>query len=389
MIPNIPALYHRINQRIQNLFEKNWGVAKLSICIYLLFSLIYFPEILYKRVSGDWSNNDRIVQNFVNQKINEPLKPYLNAEKWDHFRKRDLRITPYLIGKTLHIESIKLFYLQALFLFPFFIFLTLKTIHRSSQDPIIAFWSCLAILFTYVGNSFNYDTFFYDSFAFLGLIAAFYWQKKIAVIPILLATFFVDERSILPAIISILIAQLTWKEKSSLTVQLANLTWKNKLFTKVLLSVLSYFLIRYWLYTNYGLATPLGQDAGVHLGIAFVHKLKVPFALFSAFKFNFIFIGIALMSLFRTKNFVQGIAYAASILLVFLMATAVEDVTRSLAYGFILIYAFFQLVPHVSKDTHQTRILCTVVALANLLLPTYSLLLQLYEIPIFHWIYLF
>ncbi|MEY4273919.1 MAG: hypothetical protein RL638_867 [Bacteroidota bacterium] len=389
MIPNISNIYTNFNQTIEALFEKRWGILKLTIIIFLLFSLLYFPEIIYKRISGDWNTNDLIVQNFVNKKINNPLKPYLNAEKWDHFSKRDLRITPYLIGKTLHIEAIKLFYIQALILLPLFIFLCLKTINELTKDSVIAFWATLGLLFTYIGNSFNYDTFFYDSYAYLGLLAAFFWRKSLGIVPILLVTFFVDERSILPAGIFILVDQLGKNKNLNLSGQFAQLIWRNPLMYKVLISITLYLIIRYYLYQSFGLVTPVGQDAGVHLGLAFIHKSKVAFALFSAFKFNYLFIALALTNLIRNRNFIQFIAFAGSILLIFVMATAVEDVTRSLAYGFIIIFGFFQLLPRISENPQQTRLLCTIVALGNLLLPTYSLLLTLYQVPIFTWAYLF
>ena len=389
MIPNISNIYTKFNQTIEALFEKRWGILKLTAVTFLLFSLLYFPEIIYKRISGDWNTNDLIVQNFVNKKINNPLIPYLNAEKWDHFSKRDLRITPYLIGKSLHIEAIKLFYVQAIILLPLFIFLCLKTIKELTKDAVIAFWTTLGLLFTYVGNSFNYDTFFYDSYAYLGLLAAFFWRRSLGILPTLLVTFFVDERSILPAAIIILVDQLGKNTNLDLGDQIAQLIWRNPLTYKVLISISLYLIIRYYLYQSFGLVTPVGQDAGVHLGLAFIHKSKVAFALFSAFKLNYFFIALALTNLIRNRNFIQFIAFTGSILLIFVMATAVEDVTRSLAYGFIVIFGFFQLLPRISENPQQTRLLCTVVALGNLLLPTYSLLLTLYQVPIFTWAYLF
>lgn len=391
MTPNIAFIFDRFNGRIQVLFEKKWGIAKLTIGIFLFFSFIYFPEIIYKRVSADWSTNDKIVQSFVNQKIQSPLTPYVKAEKWDHFRKRDLRITPYLVGKTLHFEAIKLFYLQAFLLFPLFIFLALKSLHALTHDSITAFWATLALLFCYVGNSFPYDTFFYDSFAYLGLLAAFYWRKNIIVIPILLATFFVDERSIIPAGLILILDKLTAEpmDKSSLIHQLKTLTFNNAFLGKFLIACIAYLAIRIYLYSNYQLATPIGNDAGVSLGLAFIHKFKVPFALFSAFKFNYILILLALTKLIKSKEWIFTLAFATAIVFIFVTSTAVEDVTRSLAYGFLLIFAYYKMMPTDSVEIKQARALCAMIALGNLLLPTYSLLLNLYQIPILTWIKLF
>jgi hypothetical protein len=390
MTPNIAFIFDRFNGGIQILFEKKWGTAKLAIGIFLFFSFIYFPEIIYKRVSADWTTTDKIVQTFVNDKIKAPFTPYLNAEKWDHFRKRDLRITPYLVGITLHFESIKLFYLQALLLFPLFIYLSLKSFHSLTHDPITTFWATLALLFCYVGNSFPYDTFFYDSFAYIGLLAAFYWRKNILVIPILLATFFVDERSIIPAGLILILDKLTAEPAElSMIYQLKSLTINNAFLGKFLLACIAYLAIRVYLYNNYQLATPIGNDSGVSLGLAFIHKFKVPFAIFSAFKLNYILIVLALTKLLRSKAWIFSIAFSTAILLIFITSTAVEDVTRSLAYGFLLIFAYYKMLPNDSAEIKQVRVLCALIALGNLLLPTYSLLLNLYQIPILTWIKLF
>lgn len=391
MTPNIAFIFDRFNGRIQTIFENKWGIARLTLGIFLFFSFIYFPEIIYKRVSADWSTNDKIVQSFVNQKIQSPLTPYVKAEKWDHFRKRDLRITPYLVGKTLHFEAIKLFYLQALLLFPLFIYLALKSFHSLTRDPITAFWATLALLFCYVGNSFAYDTFFYDSFAYIGLLAAFFLRKNLAVIPLLLATFFVDERSIIPAGLIVILDKLSAEGmgKTSIIHQLKTLIIQNAFLGKFLIACFAYLVIRVYLYQNYQLATPIGNDAGVSLGLAFIHKFKVPFALFSAFKFNYILILLALKRLINSKEWIFTFVFALAIGLIFVTSTAVEDVTRSLAYGFLLIFAYYKMLPSQSVEIKQVRILCAMIAFGNLLLPTYSLLLNLYQIPILTWIKLF
>ncbi len=386
MTPNLALYFHQLNDFILKLWRSKWGIYKIALALFFCFSLIYFPEIIIKRMTGDLSTNDQLVQNFVNLKIQSPFTAYLNAEKWDHFSKRDLRITPYLIGNILHLEAIKLFYIQALILFPFFILLSLKTIHQFTKDEAIAVWGTIALIFTYVGNSYHYDTFFYDSFAYTGLLAALYFRRKWFVIPILVASFFVDERSLIPASLILLINYFpnhplgikSWK------VQLTELTINNRAFWLYSISVGIYVGIRFTLYQYYGLSTPVGNDAGVRLGLAFIHKFKVPFAIFASFKLNFILIFLAIYQLIKSKEIIITFAYSIAFVLILITSTAVEDVTRSLGFGFLLIFVFYKMAPN--EETNKMRLFCALIGLCNLLLPTYSLLLQLYQIPILGWI---
>lgn len=388
MIPNLATYYHSANGKIQKVWISKFGIYKLTTAIFMLFLVIYFPEIILKRISGNWSSNDIIVQNFVNFKIKSPFTPYLSAEKWDHFSKRDLRITPYLIAHFLNLEAIKLFYFQALVIFPIFILFALKIIYQFTADRICAFWGTIALLFTYVGNSFQYDTFFYDSFAYTGLLLAVYLRKNWLVIPVLISTFFVDERSIIPASLIVLLNYFSVEiaKKKSLKVQFANLFLKNPTCWFYLIAVGIYCLGRFEMYQYFQLSTPIGKNAGVTIGLAFIHKLKVPFALFSAFKWNYILIIITLNQLLKTKEILITLSYSIALVLIFVTATAVEDVTRSLGFGFLLFFTFYQLVKSQQVDLVKTRIFLTCIAIGNLLLPTYTLLLNLYQIPILGWL---
>jgi hypothetical protein len=201
MIPHLSNLIFRFNQYIQNLTSTNKGTLILSVTIYLLFSSIYFPESIFKKINKSFNQNEILIQDFVNHKIDHPLEATKNKDEGDHFMKRELRISPYLLGKIFHLNALKLFYIQSLSLIAFiwFFFGTIKKL--MNNDAGIAFWSVLAMLFTYVGHSFNYDTLFYDSFAYLGLMLSIYFYDKKISILILVFSFFVDERAVFPSLI--------------------------------------------------------------------------------------------------------------------------------------------------------------------------------------------
>lgn len=201
MLPNINLLFKKFNCFIASyLQDKYWNVV-VCFLIFLIFSLIYYPEIVRKRINNDWASVDISLQKFVGSKIEKPLKPTLNFPPEDHFRKRDLRITPYLFANIFHLNALRLFYLQVLLL-PFFIWFSIRLISRVTNNMVLAFWGTIALAFSYVGNSFNYDTLFYDSYAYLCLLVALYFHKHPICILFLLTGYFVDERSIVPALLS-------------------------------------------------------------------------------------------------------------------------------------------------------------------------------------------
>ena len=74
---------------------------------------IYFPESVFKKLNKSFSQNEIFIQDFVNHKIDYPLEATKNKDEGDHFMKRELRISPYLVGKIFHLNAVKLFYLQS------------------------------------------------------------------------------------------------------------------------------------------------------------------------------------------------------------------------------------------------------------------------------------
>jgi hypothetical protein len=143
------------------------------------------------------------------------------------------------------------------------------------------------------------------------------------------------------------------------------------------------------LFLQFDLQTPIGANSGIHLFVVLKHKFKVPMAIFSASKLNIVLIYLAVGQLVKLKNWILAVSYIIIFTIIFMISTAVEDVTRSLAFGFPLILIYFQLVSSYENEKHNNRLLIAVIALLNMLLPTYSLLLHLYQVDAFGWIQLF
>ena len=386
MIPNLSNFISRFNQYIQHLTSSNLGTFILSLFIYLIFSSIYFPESVFKKLNKSFSQNEIFIQDFVNHKIDHPLEATKNKDEGDHFMKRELRISPYLVGKIFHLNALKLFYLQSLSLIAFiwFFFSTIKKLVQN--DASIAFWSVLAMLFTYVGHSFNYDTLFYDSFAYLGLMLSIYFYDKKVSVLFLVFSFFVDERSVIPSLVMPIYFILNKYEFSKIATSISEvfrlLILNNKSFYFVSVSISVYVIIRTILYVQFDLKTPVGSNSGVSIGFALRHGMNMIYAIYYAQKIFLIFPILAICTLTVKKHYCLAISLFLIFTACLVVSTSVDDVTRSMSFSFILIFITFKLAAEFN-EVSPLRYILYLMFIIHLITPTYTLLLNL--VPMVPW----
>ena len=388
MIPNLSNFISRFNRYIQHLTSTNLGTLVLSLTLYLFFSSIYFPESVFKKLNKSFSQNEIFIQDFVNHKIDYPLEATKNKDEGDHFMKRELRISPYLVGKIFHLNAVKLFYLQSLSLIAF-IWLFFSTVKKLMHDDAsIAFWSVLAMLFTYVGHSFNYDTLFYDSFAYLGLMLSIYFYDKKISIFILVFSFFVDERAVIPSLILPIYFTLNKYEFSTIPTRFIDifrlLTIKNKSFYFVALSLSVYVIIRTILYLQFDLKTPVGSNSGVTIGFALRHGANMIYAIYYAQKIFLIFPLLAIWAMYVKKHYWLAIFLCLIFMACLMVSTSVDDVTRSMSFSFILIFITFKLAFEFN-EIRPLKHLIYLMFIIHLITPTYTLLLHLIPMETWRW----
>jgi hypothetical protein len=384
---NVIVSADRIILFFERLAQGKYWLIQLTIILTVGFNIIYFPEAVIKRMQQEWTSQDSNIQQFLNVKISEPFKPFANAKDNDHLRKRELRFTPYLVGNLLGLDAAKLFYLQILLL-PLFIYGVLKTLTTFARDKVVAILGTLCLLFCYVGNSFYYDTLFLDSYAYFGLLAAILLRGNVISIPILILTYFVDERSLVPSMIIPLLSFMElWKDKGAVVFDKETIVQsivKNKAFWIILASQALYLVVRFYLSTI-GLNTPVGHKNGVGFGIAFSYGQRLVPAILSSLKANFVILILGLMYLHKNRSYLAELWILGIFILSAAIAMSVEDVTRSLAYAFPVIFTFF-LVMGGDKNNNLTRRFMLALACTNLLTPTYTLILDLIRIRTFGWI---
>lgn len=366
-------------------------MLKVTVTLVLLFNIIYFPEPVRKNLTSQWTSQDIVMQQFLNTKIKAPFEPYLGSASNDHYAKRELRITPYLVGYFLRADAAKLFYLQVVSLF-IFVFLSLRVVTDLAKDYVTGILGTVALLFCYVGNSFNFDTLFLDSYAYLGLLAALYFRENIFSSLILLITFFVDERAVLMSAIMPLVSWLHQQRflgtpEVGWSQQLKVMLLRNQTTWFVLLALASYLALRLFSFMYLDLKTPVGQENGVHFGLALSYGDRVPPALWSALKMNLLLIISAIIVLMQSRQYLAVIWTIGIFFAGLTIAIAVEDVTRSLAYVFPVVFVAYAAMKQAGEQK-QVRQVLLILAVINILTPTYTLILDLIRVKPFAWLFL-
>jgi hypothetical protein len=307
-----------------------------------------------------------------------------------HFAKRDFRFTPYLIGYLLKIESIKLFYLQYILVWPF-IFFSLLTFKRFTKDPLISTLATLSIMSLYVGLSFSYDVMFLDSLGYLGLLVSLYYFKKPIIIPILLLTFFVDERAVIGSLFLPIFYQneiSQGKNASSFLSYISLFFKKNVTFLYLSIALIAYVLIRFALQSTMNVGTPIGYEVGVQLFASVRLGFNIIPAIFSVYKFHLVLIFLTSSMLLSRKKGHLVICTLLVFLLTFLAGTAVYDVTRSLSYGFLIFFLVFYLIAdHAGWNRKIYLPWLFLLTISNILTVTYTSLYKLERIEKFTWIF--
>jgi hypothetical protein len=243
-----------------------------------------------------------------------------------------------------------------------------------------------------VGNSFNFDTLFYDSFAYLGLMLSIYFYDKKISILFLIFSFFVDERAVIPSLILPIYYILNNYEFSKIPTKIGKvlrlLIFKNKSFYYVAASISAYFLIRTILYVQFDLKTPVGSNSGVSIGFALRHGMNMIYAIYYALKIFLIFPMLAIYALAVNKHHWLAISLFLIFFACLLISTSVDDVTRSMSFSFILIFIPFKLA-YEFKETIPLRHILYLMFIVHLITPTYTLLLSLIPMEPWRWAKLF
>jgi hypothetical protein len=219
------------------------------------------------------------------------------------------------------------------------------------------------------------------------MLSIYFYDKKISIL-ILIFSFFIDERAVIPSLVLPIYFILNKYEFSKIPTRIVEvlqmLIFKNKSFYYVAISVSAYVMIRTILYFQFDLKTPVGSNSGVSIGFALRHGMNMIYAIYYALKIFLIFPILAICALAVKKHYWLAIALFLIFAACLLVSTSVEDVTRSMSFSFILIFITFRLAYEFNEITPLRHILY-LMFIIHLITPTYTLLLHLIPMEPWRW----
>lgn len=284
-------------------------------------------------------------------KIDNPLAPVNQISTESHGSKIAYRFTVPLLAKIMGISSEKngkaivfIYILQSLLLFPF-LYLLQRLVNKltSALNSSLFVLACSA---TYLAKSFFWDyDFWLDGFAFFFMFLGMYFRSGVSIFTCLQLACWTDERAFI-ALPGIYLFHVLRENDFNIL-----LSWKSiikvlfsKTSTWIIVSGITYLIIRGILNYVYGLSTPSGEEAGVSLAlIPFQLKHRL-IGIFLTFEGLWLIFGYVVYHLYKHKG-IQLLVFLLSILMIqLLVAYSVFDITRSITYAFplfIITYIIF------------------------------------------------
>ena len=140
-----------------------------------------------------------------------------------------------------------------------------------------------------------------------------------------------------------------------------------------LYAYLVYFLIRFWLKWSMGLAVPFGGDSGISLFLRFQKGFPVWLSFAAALlAYKSAWIMVVLSAWWLRSRKIDLPVYLFGLISVLVISVSVQDITRSLAYGFIAVLIGFFLFYTKFHETQRERTERAVftIFMINLCIPT-------------------
>ena len=323
--------------------KKNW----IIILTFLLPAIVFFfafpsYEGLKTTFAGSW---EAVLTQAENPFVPHAYDP--NA----HESKLLFRITMPLMAYVLHLGVTGILVVQAIFGTLMF-YVAIRLFQRITQDNVTTMLLTLSLAFIYAGRvSFTEIRGIFDGLALFFLVTSMYFKNPLLIVISVFLASWTDER----ALIASSLVFLYWMYENNS----AGNRFFNTQTVAVTAAWVAYFVTRYILSAFFGFTTNAG-GVGISLLINQINNL--PLGVWSALEGNWLLVLAALWIACKKKKYTFVFLYAGGIALLLIVAMAVLDITRSMAY---LLPAMFLAVALI-KETEPAGTMRKIVALAML-----------------------
>ena len=291
-----------------------------------------------------------------------------------HQEKIALRLTVPCLAKVLHLSVTAVYLLQAL-LGLLMVAGSLAFCERLARDRVMALLFTGGLVFTYAGSAAFFDVWgLLDAFGYFFLFAAIFSRRPAAIALSLFLGGFTDER-VLIATPLVLLFHLSGFGNDA---QIAARMRLNGRVLATVGAVLACLAARYAIGHTFGLSTGTGN---IGIRTFFLELGQTAWGLWSGFEGQWLLVAAFFFALWAMRERALLIAWLFAFALVCGAAVMVWDITRSAAYGFVILFAAFALLRR-NMEAGKLRVLLFFACVVSLIHPMYFTFGQSRLIPV-------
>ena len=355
-------LYAPVQARLQRFLAGDRWQWKATLWLVVLSLFFQFPayNYLWAHLTGTEINPFWVHI----QEQRHHLLTWTEQPAGSHLEKTTFRLTVPFIAWLLHLDTGALYILQFI-MGVVLILLTLRFCVRENGDRVSAFLFTAGLVFTYAGSAAFFDIWGQrDPFGYFFLVIALFSRNPVVVLLSTLLAGFADERALIASSLVLLHHALN-KPASAANDRSSSFLPRTAL--SVAGAWLAYGGIRFALMHYCGFRTGTGE---IGLGMFFRNLDQLLWGLWSGLEGQWIILLVFLVFLWRTKNRSWSLLFLGALGAVAAAALLVDDTTRSMAYGFIMLYPAYTWLSR-RADGRQAQVVLFFAMLVSFIHPLY------------------
>lgn len=292
------------------------------------------------------------------------LLTYTEQPPGSHLEKTTYRLTVPFLAWLFHLGTAGLYALQFL-LGIALVWLTLTFCERQHGDPTDAFLFTAGLVFTYAGSAAFFDIWGQrDPFGYFFLVLALFTRNPWIAFGSTLLAGFADERALIASSLVLLHHSMDRTEMKEQ--RPARPRFGNTVFA-VLCAWVVYLLLRFALSHFLGFRAGTGE---LGLTMFFRNLDQLLWGLWSGLEGQWLIVLVFAVFLWRSEQRYWCVLFLVGLTAVAATALLVDDTTRSMAYGFIVLFPAYAWLAH-RADKRQVRVVLLFAVLVSLIHPLY------------------
>jgi hypothetical protein len=351
-------LYHSAMAWLERALAGNKWMGKATVVLTLLSLFLHFPSNIHLRMH---LSGERLESTWtaIEQQRDHPFTPQAHRVG-SHEEKTAYRLTVPLIAKAFSLGPLGIYILQFL-LGIAMIRLALAIAFRHCADRGMALLFTAGLVFIFPGSAAFFDTWGHrDPFAYFFLVLAIWSTRAPLVFVAVFLAAFTDERGLIASAFVLLYHMLEQRGPG-----------EGRLLSRqviaVVLAWVAYFAGRLALSHFTDLRTATGG-----IGVADMLDRIDPlmWGLWSGLEGAWLIVMVFFAALFVARERQRLLLYGTAFTVVMVVALLVTDITRSMAYGFMLLFPALAWL-HRRLAPEHLRVLLLFACVVSLIHPMY------------------